>query len=107
MDLFEKLPDYAMAYRDVLAQTLDRMFEKNDKLVYMDADLVNAIKTGVLFEKYPERAFDCGIAEANMIGTAQGLRQMVLFPLLIPLVALQQGECLTRFSCLWLMRTAL
>lgn len=73
MDLYNKMPDFAKAFRDVLAETLDRMFGENEKLVYLDADLVNAIKTGVLFEKYPERAIDCGIAEANMIGVAAGL----------------------------------
>lgn len=73
MDLFDKLPDYAKPFRDVLAGTLDRLMGENEDIVYLDADLVNAIKTNVLFDKYPERAFDCGIAEANMIGTAAGL----------------------------------
>lgn len=73
MDLFDKLPDYAKAFRDVLTDTLDRMFKENEKLLYLDADLVGAIKTGELFKKYPDRTFNCGIAEANMIGTAAGL----------------------------------
>jgi len=44
MDLFEKLPDYAKPYRDILAETLDRLMETNENIVYLDADLVNAIK---------------------------------------------------------------
>lgn len=73
IEIFDKLPDYALPMRDVLANTLDRKFSEDKRLVYLDADLVSAIKTGVLFEKYPDRTFNCGIAEANMIGTAAGL----------------------------------
>lgn len=80
IELFDKLPDYAKPFRDILANTLDRKFAEDDRLVYLDADLVSAIKTGVLFEKYPDRAINCGIAEANMIGTAAGLAANGLIP---------------------------
>lgn len=80
IELFDKLPDYAKPFRDILADTLDRKFAEDDRLVYLDADLVSAIKTGVLFEKYPDRAINCGIAEANMIGTAAGLAANGLIP---------------------------
>ena len=39
----------------------------------LDADLAAATKTGIFKKKYPERFFDCGIAECNMIGVAAGL----------------------------------
>lgn len=67
-------------FRVVLAETLDGLFEKNDKITYLDADLVSAFKTQVLFDKYPERAINCGIAEANMIGTAAGMASVGLIP---------------------------
>ena len=39
----------------------------------LDADLAAATKTGIFKKSYPERFFDCGIAEANMMGVAAGL----------------------------------
>lgn len=80
IELFDKLPDYAKPFREVFAATLDRKFAENDKLIYLDADLVSAIKTDVLFEKYPSRAINCGIAEANMMGTAAGLSSNGFIP---------------------------
>lgn len=47
--------------------------EGADKLVVLDADLSAATKTGIFKKAYPERFFDCGIAEANMMGVAAGL----------------------------------
>ena len=46
----------------------------------LDADLAGATKTGVFQKAFPERHFDCGIAEANMIGVAAGLSTMGLVP---------------------------
>ena len=45
----------------------------NPELVVLDADLAAATKTGIFKKAYPERFFDCGIAEANMMGIAAGL----------------------------------
>ncbi|MBQ9989353.1 MAG: transketolase family protein [Lachnospiraceae bacterium] len=42
-------------------------------LVVLDADLAASTKTGMFQKAYPDRFFDCGIAEANMIGVAAGL----------------------------------
>ena len=39
----------------------------------LDADLAAATKTGIFKKKYPERFFDCGIQEANMMGVAAGI----------------------------------
>ena len=44
-----------------------------DNLVVMDADLAESTKTAMFQKAYPDRFFDCGIAEANMIGVAAGL----------------------------------
>ena len=54
----EALRDYADEYKD---------------LVVLDADLAAATKTGIFKKACPERFFDCGIAEANMMGVAAGL----------------------------------
>ena len=42
----------------------------------LDADLAAATKTGMFRKAYPDRHFDCGIAEENMMGVAAGLSTM-------------------------------
>ena len=51
-----------------------------DNLVVLDADLAGATKTGIFKKAYPNRHFNCGIAECNMIGVAAGLSTMGLVP---------------------------
>ena len=60
------------ATREGFGAALAELGEKYDFLV-LDADLAAATKTGVFKKKYPERFFDCGIAEGNMMGVAAGL----------------------------------
>jgi len=54
--------------------------EGADKLVVIDADLAGATKTGIFKAVHPDRHFNCGIAEANLIGTAAGFATMGLVP---------------------------
>lgn len=54
--------------------------EGHTDLVVLDADLAAATKTGVFKKAYPDRFFDCGIAEGNMMGVAAGLATMGLVP---------------------------
>ncbi|WP_178667018.1 transketolase family protein [uncultured Eubacterium sp.] len=51
-----------------------------DNLVVLDADLAAATKTGIFKKEYPNRHFNCGIAEANMICAAAGMSTMGLVP---------------------------
>ena len=60
------------ATREGFGAALAELGEKYDFLV-LDADLAAATKTGIFKKKYPNRFFDCGIAEGNMIGVAAGL----------------------------------
>ena len=60
------------ATREGFGAALAELGEKYD-FVVLDADLAAATKTGMFKKKYPERFFDCGIAEGNMIGVAAGL----------------------------------
>ncbi len=46
----------------------------------LDADLAAATKTGMFRKAYPDRHFDCGIAEGNMMGVAAGLATMGYTP---------------------------
>lgn len=62
-----------MEFRKVLADTLLEMMEKDDKICILDADLSKPNGTQPLYQKYPNRCFNVGIAEANMVGVAAGL----------------------------------
>lgn len=61
------------ATRESYGETLRDLAEEYKNLVVLDADLAAATKTGIFKKAYPERFFDCGIAEANMMGVAAGL----------------------------------
>ncbi len=60
------------ATREVYGAALATLGEKYDFLV-LDADLAAATKTGMFKKKFPERFFDCGIAEGNMMCVAAGI----------------------------------
>ena len=60
------------ATRESYGAALTELAEKYDFLV-LDADLAAATKTGMFKKKYPERFFDCGIAEGNMMSVAAGI----------------------------------
>ena len=60
------------ATRESYGSALAELGEKYDFLV-LDADLAAATKTGVFKKKFPERFFDCGIAEGNMMSVAAGI----------------------------------
>lgn len=60
------------ATREAYGTALAELGEKYDFLV-LDADLAAATKTGMFKKKFPERFFDCGIAEGNMMSVAAGI----------------------------------
>ncbi|MBQ7838364.1 MAG: transketolase family protein [Clostridia bacterium] len=61
------------ATRDAYGKALVELGNINDKVVVLDADLAAATKTGMFKKAHPEKFFDCGIAESNMMGVAAGL----------------------------------
>ena len=61
------------ATRQSYGEALLSLGEENEKVVVLDADLAGATKTDLFAKKFPDRFFDMGIAEANMIATAAGL----------------------------------
>ena len=69
-----------IATRDSYGNALKALGEKFDNLVVLDADLAGATKTSVFQKAFPERHFDCGIAEANMICVAAGLSTTGMVP---------------------------
>lgn len=63
----------AKAIRDVYGSVLAELGEENKNLVVLDADLSGSTKSAVFGKKFPERFFNMGIAESNMVSTAAGL----------------------------------
>jgi len=68
------------AVRVAYGEALCKIAETNDKVVVLDADLASATMTGTFKKAYPDRFYDCGIAEANMVDLAAGMSTMGLIP---------------------------
>lgn len=61
------------ATRESYGEALAELGDEYDNLYVFDADLAAATKTSIFKKKFPDRFFDCGIAEANMMGVAAGM----------------------------------
>ncbi|MDE7262792.1 MAG: transketolase family protein [Oscillospiraceae bacterium] len=68
------------ATRDGYGSALAELGAGAENVVVLDADLAAATKTSIFKKAYPNRHFDCGIAEANMMDVAAGLSTMGLVP---------------------------
>ncbi len=62
-----------IATRDAYGEALKELGGNNKNIVVLDADLSGSTKTSVFAKAYPERFFNVGIAEQNLVGTAAGL----------------------------------
>ena len=69
-----------IATREAYGKALVELGASNDKIVVLDADLAGATMTKFFKAAYPDRFFDCGIAECNMMDVAAGLSTMGLIP---------------------------
>ena len=69
-----------IATRESYGNALKALGAEFDNVVVLDADLAGATKTGTFQKAFPERHFDCGIAEANMICMAAGMSTAGLVP---------------------------
>ncbi len=69
-----------VATRDAYGKALAKLGAEHENLVVLDADLANATKTQTFQKAFPDRHFDCGIAEANMICVAAGMSTTGLVP---------------------------
>ena len=76
----EKIEKTPEMMREVYCKTLMELAENNENIVVLDADLVSSSGMKPFFKAYPERAIQCGVAEANMIGIASGLSSMGKVP---------------------------
>ena len=62
-----------MATRDGYGKALVALGAEHDDIVVLDADLAGSTKTGMFAKEFPDRHFNCGIAEGNMMSVAAGL----------------------------------
>jgi len=75
------MPERMMAnVRETFGQTLMELGEKNSRIVVVEADLMKVSGTQSFLAKFPERHFQVGIAEQNMMGVAAGLASMGKIP---------------------------
>lgn len=68
------------ATRVAYGEALVELGKTNDKIVVLDADLASATMTGTFRKAFPERHFECGIAEADMVTISNGMSTMGLIP---------------------------
>ena len=69
-----------IATREAYGKALADLGNQNDKVVVLDADLAGATMTKYFKAAHPDRFYDCGIAEGNMMNIAAGLSTMGLVP---------------------------
>lgn len=71
-----------MELRKAYVAELSRLMKQNDKIFVLDADLAGAGGTKALYQEFPDRCVDCGIAEANMACIAAGLAASGFVPII-------------------------
>jgi len=64
------------AYGEILAE----LGAENERIVALDADLSSSTKTSLFAKQFPDRFFNCGVAEQNMVGVASGLAASGMIP---------------------------
>jgi transketolase len=94
------------AVRVAYGEALCRLGEQNDRVVVLDADLAAATMTNGFKKQFPNRFYDCGIAEADMVDMAAGMSTMGLIPFCSTFAVfagrcydqIRNGVCYPRFN---------
>ena len=68
------------ATRDAYGEALAELGSENESVVVLDADLSGSTKTSVFKKKFPNRFFNMGVAEQNLVGHAAGMALTGLIP---------------------------
>jgi len=82
-----------VAMREVYGKTLAELGRENPDIVALDADLSASTQTKFFAKEFPERFFDCGIAEANMVTIAAGLAKSGKIPFASTFAVFVPGRC--------------
>ena len=72
---------------------------EDEDIVVLDADLSSSTKTDMFKEKYPNRFFELGISEADMIGTAAGMATCSKKPFVATFAAFATGRVYDQIRC--------
>ena len=83
------------AIRNIFGETLAKLGETNKNIVVLDADLACSTQTQIFGKKFPERFFDVGIAEQDMITTAAGLASQGKIPFAASFAIFSTGRSCT------------
>lgn len=84
--------DKKIATRQSYGEALEKLGKENDKIVVLDADLSGATKTGIFAKSFPERFFNIGIAEQDMVTTSAGMSTMGKIPYLSTFAVFAAGR---------------
>jgi transketolase len=79
-NVLDKITKSPTLMRDAYCNAMIAAAERDERIVALDADLVSAFGMTPFFKRFPERAVQCGIAEANMVGIAAGLSAVGKIP---------------------------
>jgi len=82
-----------VSLREAYGKTLVELGRENPDIVALDADLCRSTMTQFFALKFPERFFDCGIAEQNMVGIAAGLAASGKIPFASTFAVFAPGRC--------------
>jgi transketolase len=70
----------SLTMRDAFGKKLEELGKTNERLVVLDADVSGSTKSSYFARAFPERFFNCGVAEGNMAGVAAGLAAAGMHP---------------------------
>lgn len=84
--------DKKIATRQSYGEALEKLGKENDKIVVLDADLSGATKTGIFAKSFPERFFNIGIAEQDMVTTSAGMSTIGKIPYLSTFAVFAAGR---------------
>ena len=87
------------ATRESYGEALLELGKENDDIVVLDADLSTATKTNMFAKEFPNRFFDMGIAEANMMGVAAGLSTCGKIPFASTFAVFAAGRSYDQIRC--------
>lgn len=82
-----------ISLRETYGQTLLELGRENRDIVVLDADLANSTMTRYFGSEFPERFFDCGVAEQDMVGIAAGLAASGKIPFVSTFAVFAPGRC--------------
>lgn len=82
-----------VSLREAYGRTLVELGRANPDIVVLDADLCRSTMTQYFAREFPDRSFDCGIAEQNMVGIAAGLAASGKLPFASTFAVFVPGRC--------------